>query len=238
MHRNLIHPDAIDIARALETEWPTMLAGIPDWHPRNEGEGGSGGGGEGGAGGEGGGQGGGEGGGEGGAGGAGGSGEGGSGGEDKWTPPTREEYENTQRKAREAEEQRKKLADEKTARERKEAEDRGEHEKLAQQEKDRADAAEARATKLENERRVEKIATRLNFRDPTDVMHRLSDEDLGDDSKVEKALKALATQKKYLLIDGEKGKTRNVNGDGPAGGSDAEVMGTQRLARAYGNNSQ
>lgn len=233
MHRNLIHPDAIDIARALEDEWPAMLAGIPDWHPRNEGEGGSGGGGEGGAGGEGGQGGSGEGGGE---GGAGGSGEGGS-GDDNWTPPSREEWERQRREGREAADRAKKLADEKAERERKEAEAKGEHEKLAQQERERADAAEARATRLEQERRVEKIATRLKFRDPTDVMHRLSEEDLGDDSKVEKALKDLAKSKTYLLVDGEKEKTRDTTGDGPAGGDGAEGVGVSRLSRAYAKSS-
>lgn len=231
MHRNLIHPDAIDIARALEVEWPAMLAGIPDWHPRNEGDGGAGGGGEGG------GQGGG---GEGGAGGSGGSGgnggggEGGSGdGDDKYVPPTREEWENQQRKAREFEANAKKLADEKAERERKEAEAKGEHEKIAQQEKERADAAEAKATRMEQERRVEKVATRLRFRNPDDVMHHLSDEDLGDDSKVEKALKKLAEARKYLLIDGEKSRTRDANGDGPADPDSPEGVGVTRLSRAY-----
>lgn len=196
--------------------------------------GGSGGGGEGGAGGSGSGSGG-EGGGNGGA--------GGSGGE--WTPPSREDYDNLQRKAREAESERKRLADAAAERERKEAEERGEHQKIADQEKARADAAEAKATKLENERRVERIAGRLKFRDPSDVMHRLQDADLETDAKIEKALKDIAKAKPYLVSGGGtnqgdlggdgggEGGGSGGEGNGSGGGEGDPVAGVSRLSRAY-----
>lgn len=218
MHtRSTIH----DVMRLAELEldsWPARSAAIPSWHPRNEetpeekaareaAEAEAA---------------------------AGGGGGGGGGGE--YTPPSQADWDNTQRKLREAEDERKKLADEKAARERKEAEDKGEHQKIADQEKARADAAEQERDRIRNEVKVERIARRLKFRDPDDVIGRLSADDLADDSKIEKKLKDIAKQKPYLVDGAETQRQRDVTGDGGPGGTggdDEPIAGTSRLARAY-----
>lgn len=225
-----------------------IRAGIPAWHPRNDGEGaGAGGSGEGGSG-EGGTGGSGEGGGQ---GGTGGSGEGGSGGGsgDGWTPPSKAEWDNLQRQQRETAANLKKITDAEAERQRKADEEAGNFKDIAAREKARAEAAEKKADDLAaerqtevRERRVERIAARLKFRDAGDVLHRISAENLDDDSKVEKALKDLAKEKPYLVTDGEKPKTRDLGGgDGGDGGSGGqgggEATGVDRLSRAYAASS-
>lgn len=205
------------------------------------GEGGEGGGGEGGAGGSGGGSGG-----EGGAGGGAGGGEG-------WTPPTKAEWDNAQRQRREAEDRAKKLADDETERQRKADEEAGNHKAIADREREAREKAERERDELkqqndrdreerDREKRdgsVTKIATRLKFRDADDVLHRLSDEDKSIDSNAEKALKALAKEKPYLLTDGEVPRQRELsNGDEPEGGSSTpQRTGVDRMADAYAASS-
>jgi hypothetical protein len=184
----------------------------------------------------------------GGGGGAGGGGDGGgNGGGDVLTIP-KSEWDNLQRERRESADALKKLQDAEAERQRKADEEAGNYREIAEREKARADAAEAEKTKLAEERqadardrRVERIARRLNFRDPTDVTHRLSADVLDDDSKVEKALKDVAKEKPYLVTDGEVPRTRDLgNGDGDGGtrNSETEPTGPDRLARAYANTSK
>jgi colicin import membrane protein len=164
---------------------------------------------------------------------------------DGWTPPSKAEWDNLQRQNRETADTLKKLKDAEDERQRKADEEAGNHKAIAEREKQRADEAEARAKAAEEarqkdvrERRVEKIARRLKFRDPDDVMHRLSDDVLDDDSKVEKALKDLATEKAYLVENGETPRQRDVTGDGGGGGNgDGEGIGPDRLSRAYASSS-
>lgn len=248
MNHPTIHPDVSELAELLRPDWDQRLAAIPSWHPRNETGGGAGGGGGGEGGGSGGG--GGEGGGGSGSGSGSGAGEGGGGGQgsgsgDTYTPPDQGAWNDAQRQLREAREERDRLKNEADARERQEAEDQGKYKELAEKEKARADAADEKLAQRDRTDRVEKIARRLKFRDPSDVMHRLSDDDLADDGKVEKALKALAESKKYLVEDGETPRTRDVTGDaggsgsggGGGGGSAPGAVGVGRLAAAYGERS-
>lgn len=204
-----------------------IRSAIPPAHPRNDGE-------EGGEGGSGGGtEGGGNGGGQGGAGGAGGEGGGsGSEGGEESHVLTKAEWDNLQRQLRESTTTAQKLQKEKEERERQEAEAKGEHEKIAKAEKERADKLDAELRQERNERRVTTIATRLRFRDPTDVIGRLSDADLTDEASIERKLKAIAKEKPYLVTDAEKPRQRDVTG-GDSGGDQA-IAGTSRMARAYG----
>lgn len=156
---------------------------------------------------------------------------------DDWTPPSKADWDNIQRRAREAETERKRLADEKAARERKEAEDKGEFEKLAKEAEERATKAEARAERVERETRVSKIASRLRFRDADDVLHHLSEADTADDSSVEKALKKLAEAKPYLITDADKRPQRDLGSGDRETDDDTELSGTARLARAYAQNN-
>lgn len=159
-----------------------------------------------------------------------GGGQGSGSGDDGWTPPSKAEYDNLQRQAREAQQ----LRDAAATAERERLAAAGEHQKIAEQEKARADAAEAKATQLEQSQRVEKIATTLMYRDPGDVMHLLNDEQRADEVKARKRLTDIAKEKPYLIKDGEKPRTRNQTGDTGGGGSDAEPGGPARMARAYG----
>lgn len=152
-----------------------------------------------------------------------------AGASDAWTPPTKAEYDNLQRQAREAQT----LRTEKETTERKRLEEAGEHKTIAEREKARADAAEARATTLEQSQRVERIATRLKFRDPTDVLSQLTDDERGDDTKAETKLKAIATAKPYLINDGEIPKTKDVTGDTNTAGDTSNQFGPSRMAGAY-----
>lgn len=219
--------------------WQLGLPPIAGASPDDPAGGGGNGGNGGGEGGSGGGSGG-----EGGAGGEGGSGggEGGSGGDAGWTPPSKAEWDNIQRQQRETAANLKKLQDADAERQRKADEDAGNHAAIAQREKEAREAAERErdearqeAAKLARTQRVERIAGRLKFRDPSDVIHRLSDDVLDDDSKVERALKDVAKSKPYLVIDGETPKQGDVTGDGGEGGTSSQVSGTSRLAKAYGS---
>lgn len=195
------------------------------------GEGGGGGGDEGGGAGSGSGAGSGEGGSGGGSGSGSGSGEGGG----EWTPPSREEWDNINRRARENAEAVKKLTDAEAERKRKADEDAGNFKEIAEREKAEREKAQRELDEERTRARVERIAGRLKFRDPEDVLHRLSDEQRADDSNVEKALKALAKEKPYLVTDGETPRQRDLGG-GDGGGDDTPVgAGPSRLARAYGS---
>lgn len=195
--------------------WAAIRAAIPASHPRNDGEGGEGEGGDG----------------EGGEGG----GEGGQGGEgDGDVTMTKAEHDNLQRRLREATEASETAKREKEERERKDAEARGEHEKIAAEEREKREKVEAELAQERNERRVSTIATRLRFRDPTDVASLLKDADLVDEAAIERRLKAIAKAKPYLVTDAEKPKQRDVTGGDGATNGEPGIAGTSRMARAYG----
>jgi colicin import membrane protein len=166
-----------------------------------------------------------------------------------YTPPDEQAWSNTQRQLREATEERDRLKSEQEERERKAAEEAGNHQQLYEAEKKKREEAERKATEAEQARveeqqriRVERIATRLKFRDPEDVLHRLSDDDRSSDEKVEKALKKLADEKSYLIEGaGNRNQGGAGGGGGGAGGSSEanadEVFGETRLSKAYGDSS-
>lgn len=79
----------------------------------------------------------------------------------------------------------------------------------------RALEAEQRATRLEQDTRVQRIAGRLGFRDPQDAARFLDDDELESDQATERALKQLKRDKPYLAqTSGRSGG--EVNGGGGA----------------------
>ena len=113
------------------------------------------------------------------------------------------------RKAKKAEDEAKKAAEEK-------AKANGEHEKLAAQYQQERDAATA---ELESERakaRVRSTASRLKFRNADDAVALLpASVDQADETAVEAALKQLATEREYLIDNGTPTRT-----GAPAGGGE------------------
>lgn len=106
----------------------------------------------------------------------------------------------------------------------------GNFEQAAKDAEKRAQDAEDRATRLERQTRVTAAASRLKFRDPSDAMRFLDEDDLDDDHSVERALKALARDKKYLVNSGGR-SGGDINGDdGSGGGDDMDA----RIRRAAG----
>lgn len=215
--------ELIEIERAT---WPAISARIPAWHPRAEDPPGSG-------------DGSGDGSGAGGDGQGAGDGAGGTGGAGDWTPPTQAEYE-AQQKA---------LADLTTAQKTREEADRkaaeekaradGDHAALVKAAEERAAAAEAERDRIQQDAQADRdraaaaaLATKLNFRDPADALAQLPADALGNQSKVERALKDLSKAKPYLIKDGDLARQRDVTGDR---GSDPDVqpIGQGRISRAY-----
>lgn len=148
---------------------------------------------------------------------------------------SKKDHDNLQRQAREAREEADRLKRAADEADRKKKEDEGQFKDLAETEKKRADDLEARLARVETNARVEKVAARLKFRDPDDVVGKLSDDDLKDDSTIEKALKALAKSKPYLVDGGTEDRQRKIDGEGDGSGKGGEdgVAGPSRMARAY-----
>lgn len=155
---------------------------------------------------------------------------------------SKSEWDNVQRQARENREKAERMEREEAERQRKADEEAGNHKAIAEREKERADAAEKRARELEEtqtnearERRVERIARKLKFKDPTDVLHHVPVDSRDEDSKVEKRLREVAKEKDYLVEGGGRANTRDVTGDET--GDDAKVAGPERLSKAYASQS-
>lgn len=80
------------------------------------------------------------------------------------------------------------------------AKDQGKFKDLYEQEKAEREKAEAKAEAAERNGRVEKIAKRLGFQDPSDA-HRFLDADVADDALIERELKDVLEEKDYLKAD-------------------------------------
>lgn len=79
------------------------------------------------------------------------------------------------------------------------------------------EAAAVHEFTLDQERRVnrvQRLASQLNFRDPSDAIALLDDDDTGDDKSAERALRRLA-QKKPYLVDRKKGGLPMGGAGGP-----------------------
>jgi hypothetical protein len=173
---------------------------------------------------------------------------------DGWTPPTKAQWDDLNRRSREASDGLKKLQDEAAERQRKADEEAGNHQAIAQREREAREAAERERDELKREREqdaadratekwermVEKAARGLKFRDPSDVLHRLDQSKTTTEADARKALEALAKEKTYLVEDGGIPKTRDVTGDPAApgeGNGEAQPTGVDRLSRAYAKSS-
>lgn len=121
-----------------------------------------------------------------------------------------------------------KAAAEKAAREA--ASKDGDDKKRAEEAERRAQDAEDKATRLEREGRVTRIASRLGFRDPGDAFRFLDGDELDEDSSAERALKQLKRDKPYLATGGGRsgGAIDNGDDDGKSGSMD------QLIRRAAG----
>ena len=241
--------EILALAGDLEAEWPTIRAGIPRWHPRNDGEG-EGGEGEGGEGGEG----------EGGEGE--GEGEGGEGDEGRkidWKAMSRrhEKRARAERKAREeAEAKLKERTDaEKTERERAVEAARQEGEQTASEKADkerRADRLETATIRLASKgfkvKDDEGKEQTLRFADPDDahtyierMLRRgdLDEDDLFDDSgkiqadALSEALQELLETKPHLVANGGgTGRTTKVSGSADGGKGSGGGKSVQDLSVA------
>lgn len=112
---------------------------------------------------------------------------------------TRAEADALRREHAEAERRARKLeADAKKAEE-KRKEEEGQHRELAEQRQRELEAERGERAKSEREVRITRLATRLKFVDPTDVIGRVSAEDGADDSAAEAALERIAEQSPHLI---------------------------------------
>lgn len=95
----------------------------------------------------------------------------------------------------------KKAKDAAEAAERKRLADEGEFKTLAEQAEQRAVDAEQRAARLEQRQLIGTVAGRLKFRDAADAAAHLQAQgvEITDEQSVENALRALATEKPYLI---------------------------------------
>jgi hypothetical protein len=162
------------------------------------------------------------------------------------TPPAQDAAELAKAQARIAE-----LEAAETERQRKADVEAGNHAAIAERERKAREAAEARAKEAEDKlaetttaterarlvTAAEKVATRLNFRDPEDVIGKLTDEQLATTASVEKRLKEIAAEKPYLTKGGGNPAQGDVTGDDPAGGGggggNTGQIGPGRLSKAY-----
>jgi hypothetical protein len=112
---------------------------------------------------------------------------------------TKAEADALRRGQAEAEKRARKLeADAKKAEE-KRLEEEGQHRELAEQRQRELEAERAERTKSEREARITRLATKLKFVDPADVIGRVSAEDGADDALAEAALARIAEQSQHLI---------------------------------------
>lgn len=250
-----IPPTIFELKEILEDPKITkaVRSQIPWWHPRNDGEEGSGGSGEGGSGaaeGTGSGSGTGE---EGSSGaegtngsGSSGSGEGeGKGGKDDDTVVmSKDEAARLRRLAREADETKKKAKQDKEAAERKKKQEEGRFQELVDEERAKTVEAETRAERAEKELvkfkfqiKVNEIASNLGFEDPSDAHLYLSDDDLEATDKVlEGQLTKVLRQKPHLKSKRKATGGNGGGGTGPAGGltiEDIKLMSAQEINKRW-----
>lgn len=104
------------------------------------------------------------------------------------------------REKAEAERRAKKLEDDqKKAAEARKAEE-GQHQELAEQRSRELEQERAERGRVEREARISRLASRLKFVDPSDVIGRVSAEDGVDDTAAEAALARIAEQSPHLVV--------------------------------------
>jgi hypothetical protein len=110
--------------------------------------------------------------------------------------------------------------------EEKAAEQSGEWKTLAETEKTRADAAEAGLAEATRRATRDRVAARLDFRNPGDanLAEGLSDLDPDDERGIERKLKALLDERPYLRREGTTGQRAGVGGDANGGGADMNSL--------------
>jgi len=110
--------------------------------------------------------------------------------------------------------------------EEKAAEQSGEWKTLAEGEKARADAAEAGLAEATRKATRDRVAARLDFRNPGDanLAEGLSDLDPDDERGIERKLKALLDERPYLRREGTTGQRAGVGGDANGGGADMNSL--------------
>jgi hypothetical protein len=112
---------------------------------------------------------------------------------------TKAEVDALRRQYAEAERARKRLeAEQKKAEEARQAE-QGEWQKLAEQRSQELEQERTERARVERERRVATIASRMQFIDPTDAIYRVSAEDGADDAATEAALERIAQSSPHLI---------------------------------------
>jgi hypothetical protein len=135
---------------------------------------------------------------------------------------SKSEFERLKRIARESETARKKAEREAARRAEQEKRESGNWEELLRERDERLMEIEAERETARMElditlrnQRIGSAATRLNFRDPEDAQHFLSEDETMDDAATERALKRLAREKPYLVNE-RRPSGGPINGEGPA----------------------
>lgn len=124
--------------------------------------------------------------------------------------------------------QQKKAEEQAAEAERKRLEDEGKHKEIADAEKARADKAEAALADHKREQRIERLATKMKFRDSRDALANLPEGlDRDDEAAVEAALTQVAKTKPYLIDTGTVTRT-----GGQAGGPADPATLDQQIAEA------
>jgi len=118
--------------------------------------------------------------------------------------------------------------------EEKAAEQSGEWKTLAETEKTRADAAEAGLAEATRKATRDRVAARLDFRNPGDanLAEGLSDLEPDDERGIERKLKALLDERPYLRREGTTGQRAGVGGDANGGGADMNALIRRAAGRA------
>jgi len=111
----------------------------------------------------------------------------------------RAEADALRRKLAEAERDRRRLeGEQRRAAEERQAEE-GKWQELAQQRERELNTERERTARVEREQRIARVASRLKFVDPTDVVGRLTAEEAADDGTAEDALKRIAESSPHLI---------------------------------------
>ena len=111
----------------------------------------------------------------------------------------RQEADALRRKLAEAERDRRKLEADQRKADEKRQEEEGQHQQLAEQRGRELEAEREKGARVEREARITRLAGRLNFLDPADVIGRVTADEGADDVSVENALSRIAQQSPHLV---------------------------------------
>lgn len=103
------------------------------------------------------------------------------------------------RELAEAQRAAKRLEDQQAKAEEKRKEEKGQHQELAEQRSRELETERGERARVEREARIARVAGRLKFLDPQDVIGRVSVEDGADDASTETALERIAEQSPHLI---------------------------------------